>query len=74
MKITKLELKQIIKEELEQSLDEKQLDEAAQFLPMIMNALKNPQVQQMLLQIVMPLIQQAAAKGAEAPAAGSPTE
>ncbi len=56
MKITKNELKQIIKEELDQSLDEEQLNENAAAL--IMRALKSPAVQQALATIVLPMIQQ----------------
>jgi hypothetical protein len=56
MKITKNELKQIIKEELDQSLDEEQLNENA--VSLIMAALKNPAVQNALATIVLPMIQQ----------------
>ena len=56
MKITKNELKQIIKEELDQSLNEEQLNENA--VALIMSALKNPAVQNALATIVLPLIQQ----------------
>tara|TARA_R100000664_G_C2660932_1_gene77172 strand:- start:77 stop:280 length:204 start_codon:yes stop_codon:yes gene_type:complete len=56
MKITKNELKQIIKEELDQSLNEEQLNENA--VALIMSALKNPAVQNALATIVLPMIQQ----------------
>ena len=69
MKITKAQLKQMIKEELEQTLEETPiaLPEEQQQLnehPALIAALKSPQVQQMLMQIVMPLIQSALSKGA----------
>ena len=68
MKVTKTQLKQIIKEELEQvQVNEERLDEVA-ILPLIMTALKNPEVQKMLMSMVMPMIQKAMA-GAAAPAA-----
>ena len=124
MKITKSQLKQLIKEELEQSIDEawdsagnwksrysnrqdvepetdeerkhrrekeerrrreredlgyppekskyfeerEQLDEAP-IIPMIMSALKHPQVQQVLMDLVMPIIQNAMSGGDEGPPA-----
>ena len=59
MKITKSELKQIIKEELQQTIaQEQQLDEAP-ILPLIMSALKNPAVQKMLMDMLMPMIEKA---------------
>ena len=64
MKITKNELKQIIKEELDQSLDEQQLDEGA--MGVVLKALQSPQVQQMLLQLIQPMIQKAIAGSAPA--------
>ena len=78
MKITKSQLKQLIKEELEQALGESDvaeqdlsedlLDEAP-IIPMIMSALKHPQVQQVLMDLVMPIIQNAMAGGDEGPPA-----
>jgi precorrin-3B methylase len=106
MKITKSQLKQLIKEELEQTIDEaggaakfakgaravsgiaggaaelasmaspeeeelaeeEQLDEAP-IIPMIMSALKHPQVQQVLMDLVMPAIQSAMGGGDEGPPA-----
>ena len=56
MKITKNELKQIIKEELEQSLDEQQLDEGA--LGVVMKVLQSPQAKEILMNMIMPMIQQ----------------
>ena len=83
MKITKAQLKQLIKEELEQTLEEapvvipeEQLDEYGQIVPMVAKALSNPAVRQALASIVMPMIQKAMAAGtadpAEAPAAPAP--
>mgnify|MGYP003120394640 CR=1 FL=1 len=61
MKITKSELKQMIKEELQQTIaQEQQLDEAP-ILPLIMSALKNPAVQKMLMDMLMPMIEKAMA-------------
>ncbi len=83
MKITKTQLKQLIKEELEQALEEapadlpeeqEQLDEYAQIVPMVVKALSNPAVRQMLASIVMPMIQNAIAGQEEAPAAEAPAE
>ena len=78
MKITKSQLKQLIKEELEQALGESDvaeqdlsedlLDEAP-IIPMIMSALKHPQVQQVLMDLVMPAIQSAMGGGDEGPPA-----
>ena len=78
MKITKSQLKQLIKEELEQALGESDvaeqdlsedlLDEAP-IIPMIMSALKHPQVQQVLMDLVMPIIQTAMGGGDEGPPA-----
>ena len=78
MKITKSQLKQLIKEELEQALGESDvaeqdlsedvLDEAP-IIPMIMSALKHPQVQQVLMDLVMPIIQNAMSGGDEGPPA-----
>ena len=61
MKITKSELKQIIKEEIEQSFSQsQQLDEnPAAIMPMIMAALKNPRVQKVLMDTLFPALQQA---------------
>ena len=66
MKITKNELKQIIKEELDQSLNEEQLNENA--VALIMSALKNPAVQNALATIVLPLIQQVIANTSQSQA------
>ena len=66
MKITKAELKQMIKEELTNTIgQEQQIDEivpvaaAGAIMPMIMKALKNPEVQKMLIGMLMPAIQKA---------------
>ena len=84
MKITKAQLKQLIKEELEQTLEEtpvvipeEQLDEYAQIVPMVAKALSNPAVRQALASIVMPMIQKAMAglaPPAAEPAPGIPAE
>ena len=78
MKITKSELKQIIKEELQQSLDENPLalseeEELLNEHPVVMAALKNPAVQKMLINMLMPMIQKAMS-GAAAPAAAPAAE
>ena len=78
MKITKSELKQIIKEELQQSLDENPLalseeEELLNEHPVVMAALKNPAVQKMLINMLMPMIQKAMSGGA-APAAAPAAE
>ena len=64
MKLTKAQLKQMIKEELEQTLEENPFslseeDELLNEHPAVMMALKNPAVQKMLLQALMPMIQKA---------------
>ncbi len=78
MKLTKAQLKQMIKEELEQTLEENPLalseeEELLNEHPAIMAALKNPAVQKMLLNALMPMIQKAMAGGA-APAAAPAAE
>lgn len=52
----------------EQDLSEDLLDEAP-IIPMIMSALKHPQVQQVLMDLVMPIIQNAMGGGDEGPPA-----
>jgi len=65
MKITKSELKQIIKEELTNTIgQEQQIDEimpavSSRLMPLIMTALKDPEVQKMLIDMLMPMIKQA---------------
>jgi hypothetical protein len=76
MKITKAELKQMIKEELTNTIgQEQQIDEivpvaaaGATIMPMIMKALKNPEVQKMLIDMLMPMIQKAMGGAGGAPA------
>ena len=73
MKITKAELKQMIKEELTNTIgQEQQIDEivpaAAALMPMIIKALKNPEVQKMLIDMLMPMIQKAMGGGGDAAA------
>tara|TARA_B100001094_G_C18056097_1_gene732548 strand:+ start:102 stop:344 length:243 start_codon:yes stop_codon:yes gene_type:complete len=60
MKITKQQLKQFIKEELEQTLEEEQLDEGA--MNMVMKVLRSPQAKEMLKNIILPMIQDALAE------------
>lgn len=59
MKITKAELKQMIKEELTNTIGQEQQIDEAPILPIVMTALKNPAVQKMLMDMLMPMIQKA---------------
>ena len=86
MRITKAQLKQLIKEELEQTLEEnpvvipeEQLDEGA--MGMVMKVLQSPQAKEILKKMIMPMIQQAMANmsapapaAPAAPAPGAPAE
>ena len=71
MKITKAELKEIIKEEIAHTIGQEQQIDEAPILPIVMAALKNPAVQKMLMDMLMPMLQKAmsGAAPAAAPAA-----
>ena len=69
MKISKSQFREIIKEEVQSALEqdveplsEEQLDENVGAI--VMQALKNPAVQKMLISAIMPLITKAMAGGA----------
>ena len=72
MKITKSELKQVIKEELNISLDEDYVNEGfmeEKIIPAVAKALKNPEIQKMLMDMIGTFLQ---SQTAGAPPAGAP--
>ena len=72
MKITKSELRQVIKEELNISLDEDYVNEGfmeEKIIPAVAKALQNPEIQKMLMDMIGKFLQ---SQTAGAPPAGAP--
>ena len=72
MKITKSQLKQVIKEELDNSLDEDYVNEGfmeEKIIPAVTKALQNPEVQKMLMDMFNKFLQ---SRTNSAPPAGAP--